>query len=164
MNDKTPSSPQTLDSLEGTRAVTVVFVTAARREVHLYSPDLEPRLYDHPPFLDALKELALSGRRARVHILTRDTGPAVTRGHRLIELSRQLSTFIEIRRVDDTVRERSDAFLVVDRRAVIHRPNWTRHEGTAEADNPLQARLLIQEFDTLWETATPDPELRRLHL
>lgn len=164
MDETTLGSPQTLASLEETREVAVAFVCAARREVHLYSPDLEPRLYDHQPFLDALRALAISGRRAGIYILTRDAGPAITRGHRLIELARQLSTFIEIRRIAETARERSDAFLVVDRRAVVHRPNWNRYEGTAEPDDPLQARLLIQEFDPLWEAATADPALRRLHL
>lgn len=164
MNDEAAASPITLDSLNDAREMAVELVSAARREVHLYSPDLEPRLYDQPPFLHALRAFAIAGPRGRVSILTRDSGPAISRGHRLIELARRLTTCIEIRRTPDDMPERPDAFLVVDRRAVLHRPFWTRYEGTASADDPLQARLLVKEFEALWATATPDPDLRRLYL
>lgn len=54
--------------------------------------------------------------------------------------------------------------IVVDRRAVIHRSHRPRYKGTASADDPLQARALGKEFKVLWETASPNPKLRRLHL
>ncbi|MCO6441215.1 MAG: hypothetical protein J5I81_09035 [Nitrococcus mobilis] len=159
------TASSTLDSLDAVQQATVELTMSARRELHLYSPDLEPRLYDYPPFLSALRALAVSGgRAARIHILVRDSAPAVSRGHRLIELARQLTSFIEIRRLAEDSRERLDAFLVVDRRAVVHRLHWTSYQGTASPDDPVLARALVKEFDALWETASSDPELRRLHL
>ncbi|WP_050756062.1 DUF7931 domain-containing protein [Nitrococcus mobilis] len=154
----------TLDSLGEVQQANVELTMNARRELHLYSPDLEPHLYDYPPFLSALRALAVSGGRARVHILVRDSTPAVSRGHRLIELARQLTSFIEIRRLAEDTRERLDAFLVVDRRAVVHRLYWMSYQGMASPDDPVLARALVKEFEALWETASSDPELRRLHL
>ncbi len=154
----------TLDSLDAVQQATVELTMSARRELHLYSPDLEPRLYDYPPFLSALRALVASGGRARIRILVRDSGSAVSRGHLLIELARQLTSFIEIRRLAEESRDRLDAFLVVDRRAVVHRLHWMSYQGTASPDDPVLARALVKEFEALWETASSDPELRRLHL
>lgn len=136
----------------------------ARRELLIFSRDLDPLYYDQRPFLDAVQRLALDVPRPSVRVLLVEPRPVVADGHRLIELARRLTSRIEMRRVGEDDRERVDAFLIADNRGYCWRPFADRHEAEAEADAPQRARLLGAEFARMWERATVDTELRRLYL
>ena len=51
----------------------------ARRQIELFSPDLEPAIYDQTAFIDALTQLTISSPRARVRILVKDFERTVTK-------------------------------------------------------------------------------------
>jgi hypothetical protein len=97
-----------------------------------------------------------------VRILVQDSGRAVREGHRLIELSRRLPTFIEIRNPHPDHRNVIATFLVAEDRAVLYRKQADRYDGWTDLDAPLDARQLLKTFDEIWNRATPDPEMRRL--
>lgn len=136
----------------------------ARRSVDIWSRDLDPALYDRPRFLDAVRGLVLNHRHARVRAIVYDARAAVQRGHRLVELARELPSFIELRRPPPDYEEFPEAFLVADGRGLLRRPFADRWEATACFDAPLAARELLRFFDEAWAVSSPDPELRRLHL
>lgn len=153
-----------LRSRDDNREAVLRMVQQGRRSLQLFSPNLDPRIFNTPEFIEAVKQLALANPRTKVYILILDPAEVVTRGHRIVELARRLSSHIFIHRADEEDKDRIDSFLIVDEVGLIRRAHNDRFEGAAEFNNPGEARLLIKTFNELWERSQPEPELRRLHL
>lgn len=136
----------------------------ARRQIDLFTPDLEPALYDQTPFLDALTQLCLSSPRARVRVLAKDFERTLKDGHRIVELARRLSSYVELRKVHSDYQENNETFLLVDDYGLLHRRHAPRFEGTFSCKAPLEVRRLRAFFDEVWDRSEPETELRRLHL
>ncbi len=130
----------------------------------IFSRDLDALLYDQAPFLQALGALCLGNRKARIRILVQDPITAIKRGHRLIELSRRLSSSIEIRQPHPDYRHHNEAFLVADDCGLVYRPLSDRFEGTANFYNPVMAERKADFFTEVWERSEAHPELRQLHI
>lgn len=153
-----------LESRDDNRQAAALLVGQARRQIELLSPDLEPALYDQTPFLDALTQLCLSSPRARVRVLAKDFDRAVKDGHRLVELARRLSSYIELRKVHSDYQENNETFLLVDDYGLLHRRHSPRFEGSFSCKAPLEVRRLRAFFDEVWDRSEPVADLRRLHL
>lgn len=136
----------------------------ARRDLRVWTRDLEPRLYDTRDFLDAVKALALASRVAEIRFLVGDARRAMQLGHRLPELARQMSSAIAIRRIPPANADQPEAYLVVDRQGYLHRAVAEQGEGVLCLQDPLQATELERAFDAVWDCASAEPETRRLYL
>ena len=64
-----------LSNLEEYRAAVAEIATRARRTLSIYTPDLEPQLYDQDSFLEPVKRLVLARSHARLRVLISDPGP-----------------------------------------------------------------------------------------
>jgi hypothetical protein len=153
-----------LEGREEIRDACLRLAEQARRELLIFARELDPEYFDRAPFLAAVRRLALESPQLPVRALVFEPKGAVLAGHRLIELSRHLSSRIGIRRVSDDDRERLDAFLIADARGYCLRQLADRHQAKLEWEAPREARLLKEEFERMWERASPDTELRRLYL
>lgn len=153
-----------LDSRDDNRHAVMLLASQAHRRIDLFTPDLEPALYDQSPFLDALTRLCLSSPRARVRVLAKDFERAVKEGHRLVELARRLSSYVEMRKVHSDYQENNEAFLLVDDYGLLHRRHAARFEGRCSGKAPLEVRRLRAFFGEVWERSEPHADLRRLHL
>lgn len=153
-----------VESLEAAQQAHWRLAEQARRGINLLSRDLDARLFDQRPFLDAVRTLATSSRYARCQILVLDPAPAVQRDHRLLETARMLSTFVEIRRMHSDYKDFNEAFMTVDERAYYYRSRADRHEGEVCFNDPLRARELNRQFDEIWQLSEVDPQFRRLHI
>ncbi|MBA1145484.1 hypothetical protein H0Z60_00290 [Ectothiorhodospiraceae bacterium WFHF3C12] len=153
-----------VDSLEGAQQAHWRLARQARRNIHLLSRDLDARLFDQRPFLDAVRTLATSSRYARCQILVQDPAPAVQHDHRLLETARMLSSFVEIRRMHSDYKDFNEAFLTVDERGYYYRSRADHHEGEVCFNGPLRARELNRLFDEIWQVSEVDPQFRRLHI
>ncbi len=158
-----PEAPRALHRLEDNLEAVVCLVKVARREVCLFSPDLEPLPYGRPEFLAEVRGFLLTGTRTRVRILLHHGQAAIRRGHALIPLLRRFSSQAECRRAPGDAAQRHDSLLLVDSRWMAHRPDATMFEGHLIRD-PARARAEQLQFDELWQRSDPDPELRRLYL
>ena len=169
MNEHSPILAQDANelavrSLTELRLITRDMLAQTRRSVDIVSRDLDPRLYDDDGCLDALRKIAIGHRKARIRILAQDLDTPVRRDHRLIELARRLSSFMEIRRLSDDYKDYNEAYLIADRTGVVHRSQADRFEAWASYHQPLRARELLKTFEDAWEHAIVDPNMRRLHL
>jgi predicted GNAT family N-acyltransferase len=153
-----------LESREDNRLAANHMVEQGQLTLRLFTPNLDPRIFDTNKFIEAVKNLALASPHSKVYILIKDPTLAVTRGHRIVELARKISSHIFIHRAGEEDQDRVDSFMVVDDVGIIHRPYADRYEGSMEFNNPGRARLLTKEFKDAWERSLPEPELRRLHL
>lgn len=135
-----------------------------RRSLHIYSRYLDGKLYDRHEFSLALRRLATRHPQSRVRILIRDIEPLVKYGHRLIELSRQLSSSMEIREIHKDYAEYNETYFIVDERAVLHRKLADRYEGIVNYNDPKLAQYLLRHFNEVWEHSQVPIDARRLYL
>ena len=137
----------------------------AAHELAIYSRDLDPGLLDVPPILDAIKRIALSGRRARVRIVVQEPRKPLAGGHRLIALAHRLPSLIEFRTPEEEHdRQYASAFLINDRRGYLFRTLASRNEGEGSTYAPGRHAQLREYFDQVWERSAPSEELRKLAL
>jgi hypothetical protein len=153
---------EVLNGLAENRLGSVAVAAMAKRELVLFSRDLEPLLYDQQDFIQAVQALAVRSRMSRIRIASIDPGPAIRAGHRLVTLAQRFSSYIEVRRASRDHENLTETFLVADDTALLYRPLATRYEGYYDLHAPMEARQKCKLFDDIWEQAEPDPEFRRL--
>ena len=153
-----------LDSMDDNRNAAIALANQCRNTLVLQSYDLDPLIYDNADFIEAVRQVAVNSTRARIQILIEDSRNIITSGHRLINLMRQLTSYIEIRKISTDLKTLPDAFLVCDETGLIYRRQTHRYEGIANFNDRGRCRQLLAEFHDSWEKAVPDPELRRLHI
>jgi hypothetical protein len=158
------SAYRILTTSQENRVAALELVREARMSMALFTHDLDPIIYDTQEFVDAVQELALRSRHSRIRIVVIDPSVAIKDGHRLIELGRRLTSFIEFRTPSQEYAKRSDSFLLIDESGLLYRPLADRYEGFADPDNAFETRSRLREFDALWEQSEPEPEFRRLGL
>jgi len=151
-----------LKSLGDNREASVAVAAVARRELALFSRDLEPLLYDQQEFIGVVQALATRSRMSRIRVACIDPGASVRAGHRIITLAQRFSSYIEVRRASRDHENLTDTFLVADDVGLLYRPLCTRYEGYADLRSPLEAREKLRIFEDIWQQAEPDPEFRRL--
>jgi predicted GNAT family N-acyltransferase len=162
------SAPQAL-RLAAERAgelhdVTLTLVRSARYELCIYTRDLEPALYNDPAVLEAIRQVALSGRRASIRILVQDTARAVREGHRLVDLAQRLPSVVRLRRPMLEDLQYPSAFVLTDAGGYLFRSFADRFEAAGDVYYPPRRNELQRLFDQVWERAEVPTELRRLAL
>ena len=54
--------------------------------------------------------------------------------------------------------------MVADEMGFIHRMNGERYEGTANFKDRRQSAEFLNQFEEMWQQATPDPNFRKVML
>ena len=159
-----PSQPVAeIDGVHAAIAATVALVQAARRELWIYTRDLEPALYGHADVVEALRAYAVSGRAGRVHVLLQEPATVLGAGHPLLAVAQRLSSVFVFRTpVDPVDHQYPSAFLANDRDGYLFRLLGSRFEGEWSPARPARARQLIDHFGRVWERSRPCSELRAL--
>ena len=151
------------EDLAAATAATLALLRAARRQIWLYSRDLEPALYAQPAVLDALRQYAIAGRAGVVHILLQEPATLLGNGHPLLGLAQRMSSVFQFRTPTDPVDQQyPSAFLANDRDGYLFRLLGSRFEGDWSPAQPARARQLAEHFGRVWERSRPCTELRVL--
>lgn len=142
------------------RAHVLALLQQAQRSICLYSDDLEPWLYNHISIQQACTRFLLASPRARLRILVRDPGRAVKEGHRLLSLSRRLSSNLHIRKLNPDYPGEQLNYLIADDQGLLLRPEPDLPAGQVLYNDPARVRQHQARFDQVWDTSITDPDLR----
>lgn len=153
-----------LSSLSDFREAALAMVLQAKRQVQIYSPDLEASLYDNEPFVRSLARVANSHRTSVVQILIHDPKPAVNEGHRMVELSQQFSTYVHVRRIAEDYANNREAFLLADQMGFLHRVESDRFQGAINFNDVNRVGRMERFFTEVWDRSGPVHEFRRLFI
>lgn len=162
MAEDTSPTFRRLETRADSRDAAVELAELASRKLAIFTHDLEPGVLDDPDFLERVKQLALGSRFARVNILLLDPTRAVKEGNRLLDLSRRLSSFIEIRQPHKDYRDLQEAFIIADEKGLLHRRIGPRPEGFVDTNEPMLAREKLKLFDNIWQRSHAHSDTRRL--
>ena len=145
---------------EQLRSHALTLLRQARRSLCLYTPDLEPWLYDQRAIVETCGQFLRCHPRNRLRILLRDSRRAVGDGHGLLRLARQFTSNCQIRRVNPDYPGEEAAFLLVDDCGLLLRPAPALQNGQAHYRNAVRVRALQRQFDQAWDASLSDPDLR----
>lgn len=144
-------------------AATITTFDHSRRDLCIFSRDLDPALLAVPAVLDALRRYATSGVDPRVRVLLLDPQAPAQAGHPLLTLAQRLPSIFEFRACEEEPdRQYPSAFFVGDRGALYFRPLGGRLDGECSDGAPARARQLLEAFERMWQRGRPCTELRVL--
>lgn len=161
-NQNAQSEPERIAGLAALRSAVLELARNARRDLSIFSHELEPSLYDTAEFASAVSQVARSGRNARVRLLIREHDWLVKHGHHLVRLAQQLPSFVELRLIAPEYRHALQGFLVADAGGVFYQPQTDTYEAQTSPYSRRWARDLLTDFQRMWDHAQPDTELGRL--
>jgi hypothetical protein len=149
-----------VSTLEDYRNAVCEVANGARHILSIYTPDLEPLLYDHDYFLEPVKRLVLARGHGRVRVLIRDPVRPAREGHRFMQMARRLTSCIALRSVPSEHRDDSCAYILADNNAIAYRPNAARWVGFVEHSDQGIDRGRIQHFEQIWACSRIQPGMR----
>ena len=161
---RTQSRRWVLSSIDETLDAVVDLVDMSKRRISIFTPDLEPGVYNEERFLEAVKRLTLGKPFARIRVLISNPAHLVRNGNPFVQLARRLSACIEFRNVDEEFRYHREAFLVADEAALIYRVDASKWEGIADTNEPAVARRYLGMFDEIWKASRAEAEVRELRV
>lgn len=154
------ADPVPLYGRDDIRQHALAMIEQARRSLCIYTPDLEPWLYDHSSIQQACSRFLLAHPRNRLRILSGDSSRTLRQGHRLIALARRLTSNLQIRKRHPEYTVQTSAFLIADDCGLLFRPEPEQYSGHALYCNPSRACQQQRQFDTAWDHSLSDPDLR----
>lgn len=154
-----PGTRGILSTMGEFRTAAAEIATHASRSLSIYTPNLEPDLYDHDQLLEPIKKLVLARSYARIRVLISDPARS-RRENRFMQMALRLTTFIELRNVHIEHRGNPCAFIVADDKAIAYRPDWAKWQGIVEFDDTSVVRRHLSYFNEVWAVSMFQPEMR----
>jgi hypothetical protein len=149
-----------LSNLDEYREAVASLAKRANRTLSIYTPNLEPQIYDHDSFLEPVKRMVLARSHSRLRVLISDPGRAVRDGNRFFMMARRLTSYIDLRNVASEYRNNPCAFIVADDRTIVYRQQAAKWEGIAEMNDASVVKRYLAYFDEVWAGSLIQPELR----
>jgi hypothetical protein len=157
---RNPETLTVLTSLLEARQAVNKAAGLAQRLISIYTPDLEPDLYDQSAFLEIIKHFVLAKSFAKVRVLLVEPSRVMRDSNRFVAMGRRLSSCIDIRYVAGAAPQRASAYLIADDRAIVFRMRADTWDGIADFNNPAVTKLYLNEFDNVWNASAPEHGLR----
>jgi hypothetical protein len=159
------SQRRILGSQQELRSAVVEVTAVAGRMLSIFTHDLEPQIYAHDDFLEAVKRFVLSRSFTRVRVLIAEPSRAMKNSNRFVAMGRRLNSYIEFRHLREEYREgHREAYLIADDHGLVFRADATRWEGLSDTFEPTVARKYLTRFDELWVACEPAQEIRELRI
>jgi len=146
------------------QSIAVRLCRQAKKEICLFTYDLEAAIYDSQEIIDILRRFCLRHRQSQIRILVKESQLAIQKGHRLIELSRSLTTSIHIHKPAKDTPMIDSNYLLIDAEAYLFKPAASQWHGVYHFQDPARAREFHKHFNAAWDRSQVDPEARRLHI
>ena len=154
-----------IKTLEAATSATLQLINKARRQICIYTSDLEPVIYGQKKVVEALKQFAISGVGSSVMVLVQDTLGVRSQPHPLLALAQRLPSVFSFRTpVESEDLEYPSAFIVNDREGYLFRQQRANYLGVWSPVLPSRNRQLYEEFDRIWQRSRPCTEFKALSL
>jgi predicted GNAT family N-acyltransferase len=154
-----------VETLEQAQRAAIGVIANSRRELYVFSRDLDYPLLSPVAVIDALRAYATSGVDPRVRVLLMEPQIPQQLAHPWLTVAQRLPTVFEFRACEEeTDRQYPSAFMVGDRGALYFRPIGGRLEGEASIASPARARQLLEGFDRMWQRGRSCVEFRALEI
>ena len=152
------------DGVDAVRSHTLALLQQAQHSLCIYSPDLEPWLYNHSCIAAACSTLLLAHPKKNLRILLRDTTRIAREGHVLLALSQRLSSRCSIRKVNTEYDYADDAWLIADNCGLLVRKAQQLTQAVVHYNDPARVQQNQRLFNAMWDVSDSDINLRSMPL
>lgn len=163
MAEEDGQNRQLLSTRAEFRAAACELAYTAKLQLNILTYAFEREIYGHADFVQAVQALATQNKMARIRILIHSPEWAARSGHRLVELSRRLSSFIELRELHEQDKQLSSEVLIADEKALLFRESPDTLVALYQPAAPQDARHWLRRFEGLWAGGEPVQGLRQLN-
>lgn len=153
-----------IETLESAVAATEQLISGARRQLCIFSRDLESKLYGQKAIAEALKQFALRNRGDGVRIIIQEPANLAGQLHPVLELAQRLPSHIQLRAPEEAEDQHYLPAFVLNDGGYLFRPLANRIEGHWSPSLPARNRQLRDEFDQIWQRSRLCTEFRALAL
>ncbi len=155
-----------LDTADENRDAVISLAQQARFSINLFTPDLDPRIFDNGGFEQCIFNLARTHQNSNIRILAHDSTRALKQGHCLIRLAQKLTSSVFIHNPAREHKGELSTFMVVDGIGMLHRPRSSsnNYDAVVNFSSRQRAGELEDYFNEIWERSTPDSQIRRLYI
>jgi hypothetical protein len=153
-----------IESSSDHRLAALRMAQQAKNNIAIISRELDPPVYNTPEFVEAVKQLMLANRHTYLKAMVFEPQTIMKHGHRLVDMMLDLTSFIEFRVPSFEYDDFDESLFVADEIGYILRISAERYEGFANFNDKRSSRILMKKFEEMWETAKPDPNLKRVML
>lgn len=153
-----------IDSSQDNETAILQLLNQSQNTLDIFTRDLEPRLLNTPVFSEACRRLATLHDRSKIRILVIDPDYVIKHGHRLLDLSRRLTSSIEIRKAHEDYARKPESFYIADGRGWLHRKLASRYEAMVNFYDPLAAKGMLKEYNQIWEHSKQYIDFKRLYI
>lgn len=161
---ETPPPPTPFEAPSEYTAALERILALARTEIAIFDRDLRDGEWNSPARHALLRAFLLGGRSSKLTIVVHET--AFVAGHlpRLVALLTDFTHKMQILRTIEDGRNAWDAFVVVDRRHVLHRFHQNLMRGELALEAQSKARELTERFDEILLFTEPGVNATQLGL
>lgn len=154
-----------VESLDDALRATAGVIAGSRRELCIFSRDLDYTLFSVSTTMAALRNFATSGLDKSVRILLLDPVIPTQQNHPLLTLAQRLPSVFQFRACEEEHdRQYPSAFIVGDRGGLYFRPIGGRIEGETGDAYMARSRQLRDSFDRMWERGRACTEFRAIEI
>jgi predicted GNAT family N-acyltransferase len=154
-----------VNGLPATVAAIAALVSQAQHHFYIFTPDLNPALYDQDALRTHCRRLAIArAGQIPIRILLMNADLLIKRGQRLLELMRCLSSDIQILTVADEDQPNQDSLITIDSCGYARTTPDHVNSFIVDFHDRTETRRLERSFNTLWQRGQPHQQLRRLYL
>jgi len=146
-----------LENINDTRKAILRLTGSALRSIKIFTPNLEPELYDTDNFRKALLDFSRGNRQAKIQILATD---AVYQGHQLIRLAQQSPSILQIRNTPEDYQTLNFSFLLIDQSNFVFKRTDSGSTSLLSSCTHRTNRLL-EFFTAAWEQSEKDPHTKQ---
>jgi hypothetical protein len=152
-----------LDNIEDIQETVTQLTSAALKNIKIFTQDLEHNIYNDELIKQNLLKFTRDSRHAKIQILVSDLTESLHYGHRLIQLSQQLTSAMEIRNTPEDYQGTGIAFILIDQSSFVFKPDNSKQEAIYSSCK-YRSNKLVDFFTPAWEQAQQNQHTRRLSI
>ncbi len=138
-----------------------------RKQLRLYSVQLNPDLYGHSDFVDACSAFVRAARHNQLQILVQVAQPLIENPHPLLRLINRLPDKVHLRALPlsfdpENIHKLQREYLLGDGDKILLQHNAAHYDGFIHFDDKPTVKDFTHKFDYLWGHGEPIAELQRL--
>lgn len=153
------TGPSVLKSREDIRDAIAALIGLARRDIILFTPQMESFFFNGSQLAQMLASFAAKHQQNRARILVEDAAQVLRDNDRLTTLCRRFAEFIQLRQVGEEHRGYRELFLIVDGVSYLHQPDITEPECIVEPAGRQYCADAKRRFNLMWDRSEPLPGL-----
>ncbi len=155
--------PIEFDKVETVIDAVRILAIDARRDLVVYTRDLEHAVFAQAAVVEAFKQFAISGRGGTVRILVQNPTVVQSQPHPMLALAQRLTSAFQFRTPQDPEDlQYPSVYVANDRDGYLFRLLGSRFDGEWCEALPARNRQLLEHFQRVWERCRPCTEFRAL--